>query len=293
VQLLRFVVHGTVAQVGRRRRIPNGTFGLLALGLVVVVVYVFGRRGLRRSPTRAPAAAEGSPHLELGLPRDGDDSDDLLLRRRQYVVSYNPQRHVANWASWRLSSLDLGSVARHKGEFLSDPSLPNGVLRVSHRDYSRSGFDRGHLVRSADRTASREDNDATFFMTNVVPQRHALNEGAWLRLEEHCVKLAKAGKQLFVLAGPVFSDPKHGPTIGPGVRVPELLFKIVVVLEPGQGRADVRADTTVIAVAMPNVDDAKPSWEAYRTTVDALEARTGYDFLDAVDVGIQAVVESR
>lgn len=258
-----------------------------------LILYLFVGRGFRPIPRATPSSGDGAIHLELGLPRDGDDSDDLVLRRPQYVLSYNPRRHVANWASWRLVAADLGATPRRKGDFLEDPNLPPGVLRVTHRDYARSGFDRGHLVRSGDRTASRADNDATFFMTNVVPQRHALNEGAWLRFEEHCSQLAKGGKQVFVVAGPVFLDPKGGKTIGPGVRVPDQLFKIAVVLEPGQGHADVRTSTTVLAVAMPNDDAAAPRWETYRTTVDAIEAKTGYDFLDAVAPEVQAVVEAR
>jgi len=279
----------------RPRASVRGLFGLLGL-VLALVAFLFSRRGVRLGPRlpAAPSLSEASAHLELGTPRDGDDSDDLLLKRNQYALSYNPKRHLANWASWRLRASDFGPTPRHKGEFFEDPLLPSGVLRVSHRDYSRSGFDRGHLVRSADRTASRQDNDATFFMTNVVPQRHALNEGAWLRLEDHCADLARNhGRQLFIVAGPIFTDGAQGPTIGPSVRVPDALFKIVVVLEPNQGHADVRATTPVIAVTMPNVTDPDPRWETYRTTVDAIEAKTGYDFLDAVDVNVQAQIESR
>lgn len=269
----------------------RGLFGLLGFA-VALVAWLVARRDPRHATSHAAPPGDGSVHLELGLPRDGDDGDDLLLRRRQYVVSYNPKRNVANWASWRLTAGDLGPVPRRKGEFLEDPTLPPGVLRIGHRDYARSGFDRGHLVRSGDRTATREDNDATFYMTNVVPQRHSLNDGAWLRLEEHVTSLAKGGKQVFVMAGPIFASPQ-GPTIGPGVRVPDKLFKIAVVLEPGQGHADVTRSTAVVAAIMPNVEGTSPKWEAYRATVDEIEQETGYDFLDAVDESIQAIVEAR
>lgn len=275
-----------------RPRPPPNTFLVLmgvALGLIF---FLFTRRGFRGIPRVSGPSPESSAHVELGTPRDADESDDVLLRRKQYVLSYNPKLHVANWASWRLRASDFGRAERHRGEFFEDSMLPPGILRITHRDYSRSGFDRGHLVRSADRTASRDDNDATFFMTNVVPQRHALNEGAWSALEQHCAELSRhRGKQLFIVAGPIFDGPPR--VIGPGVRVPDALFKIVVVLEPGQGRRDVVAGTPVIAVRMPNRDDAGLAWETHRTTVDALEAATGYDFLDGVDPAVQAVVEAR
>lgn len=272
---------------GRKRRKP--LWIVIALTLIACAAAVQRRA---RLPSHTAAIDPGSVHVELGTPRDGDAADDLLLRRTQYVLSYNPKRNVANWASYRLLASDFGSVKRHQGKFLEDPELPPFVYRVRHDDYAHSGFDRGHLVRSAERTASRADNDATFFMTNVVPQRHELNEGAWLRLEEHCEKLARGGKQLFIVSGPIFTGPPQ--TIGSGVRVPDEVFKIVVVLDPGQGRLDVRTTTPVLAVAMPNSSDvAHSDWERYRTTIDAIETRTGYDFLDAVDVAVQASIEAR
>jgi len=45
---------------------------------------------------------------------------------------------------------------------------------------------------------------------------------------------------------------------------------------------------------MPNTrETAHDDWRAYRTTVDALEGESGYDFLDAVDVAVQVVIEAR
>lgn len=277
--------------MGRRRKRRSKL--VLALAFALVAAAVFALRRTRVPWSAASDVDRGSVHLELGTPRDDDPSDDLLLRRAQYVLSYNPKRNVANWASYRLLGSDFGTVKRRQGKFLEDPELPFGVYRVRHDDYTRSGFDRGHLVRSAERTSSREDNDATFYMTNVVPQRHELNEGAWLRLEEHCEKLARVeGKQLFVVSGPIFTG--QPTTIGGGVRVPDEVFKVVVVLDQGQGRADVRTTTPVLAVAMPNsAKAAHDDWERYRTTIDAIEARTGYDFLDAVDVAVQAAIEAR
>jgi endonuclease G len=271
----------------RRRRNP-----LLVIAIALIALFAIATRRTRFLRS-APSVAENSVHLELGTPRDSDPSDDLLLRRAQYVLSYNPKRNVANWASYRLLASDFGAVKRHQGKFLEDPELPAGILRVSHDDYSHSGFDRGHLVRSAERTSSRTDNDATFFMTNVVPQKHELNEGPWLRLEEHCEKLARVEhKQLFIVSGPIFTGPPT--TIGGAVRVPDEVFKIVVVLEPGEGRSDVRPTTSVIAVSMPNAKEtAHHDWDEYKTTIDAIEARTGYDFLDCVDVAVQAVIEAR
>ena len=231
-----------------------------------------------------PPAPPGTPsiHLALGTPVDADPSDDWLLVKPQYALSYNPIRLGASWVSWELNARYYGGEPRHKGRFIPDESLPAGWYRVRHEDFSRSDYDRGHMVRSEERTRSRRDNTSTFLLTNVLPQRHDLNAGPWLRLEDYCRELAQHGrKEMFVTAGPIFGP--RPDTIGHGVAVPEAFFKIVVVLGREQGPADVSEETRVIAVIMPNVIGvAEERWGQYRTSVVEIEQRTGYRFLGDV-----------
>jgi endonuclease G, mitochondrial len=253
----------------------------------------------KRRPARGSSggkAADESVHLTLGVPTDGDASDDHLMRKPQYALSYNASENVANWVSWQIDASWFGEAPRHKGKFITDPELPSGFYRVTHDDYTGSGFDRGHMVRSEERTRSPEDNKITFLMTNILPQYHDLNAGPWLRLEEHCEALGRRqGKQLFVMAGGVLKrSKKSAHTIGKGVAVPDTFFKIVVVLDPREGPGDVTESTPVIAVLMPNKEGIMDEgWEKYRTTVDEVERRTGYDFLTAVDEDVQAEIEAK
>jgi endonuclease G len=244
--------------------------------------------------TAATPALGGAPsvHLALGTPVDADPSDDELMLKPEYALSYNRARNAANWVSWELNASYLGGVRRHRGRFLQDGALPAGWYRVRHEDYSASAYDRGHLVPSEDRSRTAEENLATFRLTNVLPQRHELNVGPWLRLEEYCHTLAvKDGRELFIMAGGLF--PAHTETIGHGVSVPGAFFKIVVVLRSGEGAGDVGEATRVIAVIMPNTAAPRASWASYRTTVEQIERRTGYHFLTRVPESIQRVIERR
>ncbi|AUX21260.1 DNA/RNA non-specific endonuclease [Sorangium cellulosum] len=259
------------------------------------------------APPRPPAAGA---HLELGVPARADlragqgqaaASDDHLMIKPQYALSYNRSRNVANWVSWRLDAASFGATPRYRGKFLADGALPDGWYRVQHDDYTGSGFDRGHMVRSEERTRTAEDNKATFLLTNILPQRHDLNAGPWLRLEEECQELAqKKRRVLFLVAGGLFDERERETrralpaTIGNGVAVPAAYFKIAVVLEPGQGAADIGPSTRVIAAVMPNETGIlDEGWEQYRTTVDDIERRAGYDFLTAVPEATQRVIEAR
>jgi endonuclease G len=220
-------------------------------------------------------------------------SDDEVMVKPEYAVAYSRKMNAARWASWELNARYLGRVRRHKGKFLPDEALPVGWYRVRHEDYTGSHYDRGHLVPSEDRTRTPEENLATFLLTNVLPQRHALNIGPWAGLETYCHALAaKDGRELYIMAGGIFTA--HPETLGVGVSVPASFYKIVVVLGPGETAADVRESTRVITVIMPNAADLpERSWASYRTTVEEVERRTGYDFLTRVPAPIQRVIEHR
>jgi endonuclease G len=233
-------------------------------------------------------------HLAMGVPADSDDSDDYLMQKKQYALSYNPIKHVPNWVSSQLTADNFGSVPRYSGKFMPDPQLPKEFYRVRHEDYTGSGYDRGHMVRSEERTDTPENNMATFLTTNILPQRHDLNAGPWLRLEELCQRLAqRSGKTLYIICGGVFAP--DFPRIGRGgVAVPEQCFKIVVVLERGQTAKDITEKTTILSVLMPNIEGiAREDWRKYVCSIDDIERATGYDFLTAVPVAIQHVIESR
>lgn len=274
----------------------NRPLAILAAALLTLVLGGTAALRTQHATTAATAAATihapGSPHLALGTPVDADPSDDHVILRRQYALSYNANRNGPNWAAWRLVAADYGGQPRRAGHFLTDEELPAGWYRVRHADYDRTGYDRGHLVRSEDRTASRADNDATFLLSNVLPQRHGLNAGPWLRLEDHCRHLAQRdGRQLYVVAGAVWGA--QPATIGHGVAVPTAFWKVVVVTAPGDGPNEVTARTRVIAAIMPNVEAPAARWETYQVSLAEVERRSGYQLLGRVSEAVRAELARR
>jgi len=236
-------------------------------------------------------AQQSNPNIALGQPRDSDSTDDFLIFRTQYVVSFNPDRHVANWVSWNLNSDWYGDAPRYT-KFLQDPELPKNIYQAKDKDYSKSGYDKGHIVRSEERTATEEDNITTFYYTNVMPQTPDLNRGIWLQLERYCEYLCKKqNKELYIIAGGIYHEGYN--TIGNEVAVPDSCFKIIVVLDRGEGLENINNKTLVIAVVMPNQDGVrKGDWHDYTTSVDRIEWSTGYNFLSDVSQEIQDVIEN-
>jgi endonuclease G len=143
-------------------------------------------------------------YLALGNPSNATQSvsnaDNYLMVNNAYALSYNNSRGGANWVAWRISETDFGAAER-QNDFRPDPNLPKTFTRITPADYTGSGFDRGHLCPSADRSSSPEANSATFFMTNMVPQTPDLNRNVWNDFETYSRDLVKRGKvDLYVVA---------------------------------------------------------------------------------------------
>jgi endonuclease G, mitochondrial len=207
--------------------------------------------------------------------------------KNQYVVSYNTLKKSPNYVAWNLKASDIGTIARTDA-FSSDSSLPL-TKQSTLGDFVGSGFSRGHLCPSADRTDSTVNNKTTFLLTNMVPQTAQSNNGTWKDLEILERTLAQNGNHLFIVAGPVYSG--AAKTIGNGVAVPSSIFKVIVVLKANQTIAQIDSTTQVIAVEIPNTDTVNGTWELFKTSVDSIEAKTGLDFLSDLPVALQGQLE--
>ncbi|MCC3499311.1 MAG: DNA/RNA non-specific endonuclease [Microcoleus sp. PH2017_25_DOB_D_A] len=232
----------------------------------------------------------------LGNPSNAASSvasiDNYLMVKQQYVLSYNNKTHTANWVSWQLNKSWIGSADR-KNDFRPDDALPTAAYQVRPNDYTGSGYDRGHIAPSADRTRNEADNSSTFLMTNMMPQVPELNRGVWGDLEEYCRELVEQGKELYIVAGPVGKQGAIGKK--EKIAVPAKTWKVIAVLDrQGLGMQGITANTRTIAVMMPNDASVKGSgWKSFRVSVKQVERETGLNFLSNVPPQVQQVIESK
>lgn len=218
------------------------------------------------------------PHAAFGntsnATADESNRDNFLIVGEGSIFSYNNTRGTANWVAWQTTRRDLGkSIPRP--DFRPDPRLPDGFRRIGYYDYSGSGYNRGHLVPSADRFANTQLNEETFMMTNIVPQTADLNQGPWEKLERHARALARRLGTVQQIAG-CYGEKER---IKAKVTAPTNCWKIIVALPSGKSIADRDRRMQVIAVDMPNIDGIEDvRWETYRTTIREIEQRTGLGF---------------
>jgi len=239
-------------------------------------------------------------NLTMGNPSnattDVTNPANYLIERGQYCESYNRDRGIPNWVSWELDASWLGSASR--GSSITDTSLPAGWYQVNTDNYSGTGFSRGHMCPSADRTNLETNNDSVFIMSNIIPQTQAQNGGPWETLEGYCRTLASAGNKLYIYSGP-WGEGGTGlngymTSFASGkVTVPTKTWKVIMVLPAGTDDVSrVTTSTRCIAVLMNNDLESFTAWTNYRVSVDSIEALTGYDFFPNVPKDVQAAIES-
>ena len=229
-------------------------------------------------------------NLLLGNPSAASsDENNRLVPRPQFDLSYNKDTGGPNWVSWHLDRDDIGRVGR--GSFWPDPLLPEDS-QIRPNDYRGSGYDRGHQCPSGDRTSSRENDDATFVMSNMLPQAASLNRETWAKLEEYCRGQVRAGNELYIVCGGSGSKAR----IGRGkINVPAACWKVILSLPQGDDDLNrITPQTRVIAVSMPN-DEASGSarWTSFLTTPLAIEGATGYRFFSNLPEATRRALEDK
>ena len=140
--------------------------------------------GMPSVPGRMPDPRRPCAGLELPACSRGE----FLIRNEagRYTLLYDTAYRQAAWVAYLLTREDVRRRgAKRRNAFRRDPEVvARGWPTAVDRDYAGSGFDRGHLLPSADRDDSRAENDATFYLSNVSPQYPKLNRNQWRLLEE-------------------------------------------------------------------------------------------------------------
>lgn len=221
----------------------------------------------------------GSKNLEL--PARSKDGDEIVLHRKGYTVSYDKRRKTPKWVAWHLTSDHAGGeVERHENLFHDDLDVPSP--RATDNDYFNSGYDRGHMCPAGDNKWNNTAMNETFLFTNICPQVHGLNAGAWNDLELACRGWARKYGDVYIACGPIYEG--NPITIGRNrVAVPTAFFKVILCMR-GQGAPK------SIGFIYPNATASRKMF-SYAMTVDEVERRTGIDFFTNLDDDVEDRVE--
>jgi endonuclease G len=188
-----------------------------------------------------------------------------------FVLGYDEFHEQASWVAHILTSDIVGGSVQRTNDFREDSLVPSGT--ASLHDYWDSGYDRGHLVPSADFRWSRQALSETYVYSNISPQLPDFNRGIWADLENKVRSWAIRNRELFVVTGGVLRPGL--PTIGSEnqVSVPEYFYKVLLDYTDPEIKG--------IAFVLPNAGSDRDPLD-FAVSIDSVERLSGLDFFPAL-----------
>ena len=224
------------------------------------------------------AIVEKKQPLELPSISDKDD----IVEHLGYTASYNHEWLIPNWVAYELTREELNGTTKGEESFQWDPSIKG--KQAWREDYSGSGWDKGHMIPRADLKWSAKAYSESFYFSNICPQNHDFNAGAWLTTENMARRIARKYGSVYVVCGPLVLDNSFG-TIGEHkVVVPDAFFKAFLICDQG--------DYSAIGIIMNNVSDNQRLKDC-SMSVDELEAKCGLNLFAGLNPTIQDTIEAR
>ncbi len=218
--------------------------------------------------------------LELAIPQLAPEVKSQVIEHLGYTVSYNSRHKNPNWVAYELTAEELQGKESRNGSFIPDP-LASGD-QASTKDYTRSGWDRGHLAPAADMAWSKEAMRESFYLSNISPQAPGLNRGKWKSLEDFTRDNARRYGKLLVVTGPVFKEGDGMGCIGKNkVTVPDAFYKVLLMNDNGLSGIGFYFDNT----------DSKNRLQSHAISIDSVESITGIDFFYKLPDNIEEQVE--
>lgn len=197
-----------------------------------------------------------------------------------FSLSFNSRNHTPNYVAWELLPHETEGSQPRYNKFWTDSDI-DGCPETS--DYTRSGYDRGHMCPAADQKWSEQAMVDCFALSNITPQDHALNSGAWSTLEKKERLWARSSDGLVIVAGPIYTESDKATIGASRVRVPSAFFKALLAPRANPPRA--------IAFVYPNMH-SPGNMANYAMSIDQLEQLTSFDLFAALPDSIEQNVES-
>ncbi|MCP4161269.1 MAG: DNA/RNA endonuclease G [Deltaproteobacteria bacterium] len=207
--------------------------------------------------------------------RYGCPEADQILYNRFFTVGYSYYFRQAKWALEIIDpdKKDLEEVER-LDNFRPDFRIPKR-FRADLSDYSGSGYDRGHLVASANQDDEDIQNSETFLLSNMSPQTPDFNRQKMRELESSVRKLDKNKKILetYVITGPIFDFNNPIKMIGKNdingkkIPVPSHFYKCILTEE-------IKGKLKMWAFEMMNTS-LDSDLKKYRVSTSYIEQRVG------------------
>ena len=149
-----------------------------------------------------------------------------IIDKQVFTICYDYEAKGAKFVSYTLDGTKVNSInIKKRSKFYTEKNLPN-QYRSHNKDYTHSGYDRGHLANDASFDYDKKVVAKTYTMANIIPQVPNVNRKTWIKAEELERKVAVGLGMVNVLNGVVYSS--NPPRIGKNkIAVPDGFWKMI------------------------------------------------------------------
>ena len=273
-------------------------------------------QGQSNDPNNTNQNATGNQDLDsrLEVPRvSGGDNFSMLVRTVptfgiNYIIEWDNQKRAQRWTCFQMYSGNSGRSWNRSNwayyedtnewvkwnvqnygytdPFQPDPDLPVGV-RTELNEYKSSGYSRGHICASADRLNSKDANEQTFYLSNIMPQSSKLNTGTWENMENQVRTWndSKFRETLYVVKGGTIADGQTNGLTRTGLLIPKYFYMALLSYKSGV----YRGLAFILEHDNPEKNGTQP--KNYVFTIKQLEQLTGIDFFCNLPDDIEKAAE--
>lgn len=219
----------------------------------------------------------------MEIPTLSTDKQGQIIQHTGYTLSYSNQMRTPQWVAWELTKAETRGEEERSSEFQTDPYVIG--TKVETYDYSRSGYDRGHMAPAGDMKWDKQAMQESFYMSNICPQDHNLNKGDWNDLEIKTREWARRYGKAYVVCGPIYQKGKKIKYIGNNrVAVPHAFFKAILIYQKNK--------PMTMGFYFEN-KAGHQSLEDYLVSIDELETMTDMDFFSLLPDEIEDDIEKK
>jgi endonuclease G len=229
-------------------------------------------------------------HFMYGYPAGTPANNDLIIRDI-YALSSNDERKFADWVAYRLDGPTILGSIKTSRKWTKDPWLDDHeTLEPKEYDGASAalGVDRGHQAPLASFKGTPDWHE-TNYLSNITPQRSALNQGPWKKIEDLERSLVREYGTVHVMTGPLYTrEMAKLPGTDKVHCVPSGYWKIILISRPGGP-----GNTLHCAFMFDQDTPGAAKIADHICSIDDIEAATGLDFLWSLEDDCEDAIEAK
>lgn len=208
---------------------------------------------------------------------------------RNYTCMVDKNKKAPIWSAFVMhDGLYPDDNVGRSGSWTEDPAIPSDWQQTGVSGYSKGHFVASNYRQNKNSSSGSDSNKQTFYYTNQAPQfQNGFNDGVWNTMELAIKDNAPSSSSdtLYVVVGVLYEDSNTSN----GVPVPSHFYTCLMKCHFSSGSM---TSASGCAYIYTNESHAGEKYGSFITSIDAVEARAGFDFFANVPASLQSSAES-